>query len=232
MPTAQIRLLLLAAGRRSTALWLVAGRLSDVGLRADTYAAYDRLSATAPWPDQRELWFDLAFDVLPAAAVYTALIEHGRTSEEAVAAVTRALMGLSHLPTQALRVLLRTPQGRRLFMRYLVPAVKRSFPAAGFDVAWGERSPNRITMDVTRCFFVDMTRRLGTLPAALAWCAMDEAVSSSLSPHLRYSRSATLAMGAPRCEFCFALERDGGVIGAAERASLAEEEPLRSASRR
>jgi hypothetical protein len=38
------RSLLLAAGRRSTALWLFAGRLSDLSLKAHTYAAYTRLA--------------------------------------------------------------------------------------------------------------------------------------------------------------------------------------------
>ncbi len=232
MPTPQTRSLLLAAGRRSTDLWLLAGRVSDVGLRADAHATYDRLAAGAPRPDERELRFDLVFDILPAAAVYKALTEHGRTSEEAVAVVTRALLGLPHLPTQALRLLLRTPRGRRFFMRHLVPAVKRLFPAAGWDVVWRERSPDRVAVDVTRCFFVDMMRRLGTSPVSLAYCAMDEAISSNLSSHLRYSRSATLAMGATRCEFCFALASDGGVIGAAQRASSARDSRLRSASRR
>lgn len=92
MHSSQNGSLLLAAGRRSTALWLLAGRLSDPGLKADTYAAYDRLAAVAPWTSERELCSELVFDVLAAAAVYTALIERGQSSEEAVAAVTQVIL--------------------------------------------------------------------------------------------------------------------------------------------
>ncbi len=52
MHTRQTRSLLLAAGRRSAVRWLRAGRLSDPGVQADTFAAYARLAAAAPWPKQ------------------------------------------------------------------------------------------------------------------------------------------------------------------------------------
>ena len=205
MLTGQTRLLLLTAGRCSIDLWLRAGRLSEPGLRSRTHASYDRMAEVAPWPDQHALRLHLALSVLPGAAVYTALREGGWSSKDAVDAVTRAMLAVSQVPNQAQRLLMLSDRGRRLFLRYLGPAVGAIFPAPGWRVTWVERSPQRIAFNITRCYTLDALRRLDAAPVATAYCAVDQAINASLSPRMRFSRTGTLAAGGSRCDFCFEL---------------------------
>lgn len=179
--------------------------MSQPDLRSAARVAYDRMADEAAWPDQQALRLHLALLVLPGAAVFTALREDGRTTEEAVAAVTRAMLSVARVPSQAYRVLMRSERARHVYMRYLEPAVGGIFPSPGWEITWVERSPHRIAFDVTRCFTLDTLRGLDAAPVAPAYCAVDGAVNASLSPRLQWSRTGTLATGAPRCDFCFEL---------------------------
>lgn len=143
--------------------------------------------------------------MLPGAAVYTALREGGWSSTDAVDAVTRAMLAVTNVPSQAQRVLMRSDRGRRLFLRYLEPAVGAIFPAPGWKMTWVERSPQRVAFDITRCYTLDVLHRLDAAPVAAAYCAVDQAINASLSPQMHFSRIGALATGSSRCDFCFEL---------------------------
>ena len=204
MLTSQIRSLLLTAGRYSIDVWLRAARLSESGLGSDARAAYDRMADKAPWPDQQQNRAILVFIVLPWAALYTALRKRGRTEQEAVETVTHAALAGAALERVATGLLLRTAPGRRLFMRG-VPHLVGLFPAPAWELTWVERSDNRVAFDITRCYALDTLRLLDAAPVAVAVCADDDYVFSHLCPHLRFSRTGTLASGAPCCDFCWEL---------------------------
>lgn len=96
-------------------------------------------------------------------------------------------------------LLLRTEQGRRLFMRTLAPGpLGRFFPAPAWQSTWTERSQHRVAIDVTRCYDLDMLRLLDAAPVAPVLCAGDAYI-------IPWSRTGTLATGAGRCDFCLEL---------------------------
>lgn len=204
MLTSQTRWLLLRAGRCSIDVWLCAARLLEPGLGSDARAAYDRMASKAPWPDQQANRAVLVFILLPWAALYTALREHGRTEQEAVDTVTRAALVGAALERMATGLLLRTTLGRRLFMREL-PHLVGLFLGPAWEFTWVQRSDNRVAFDITRCYALETLRLLDAAPVAVAVCADDDYVFADLCPHLRFSRTGTLAMGAPRCDFCWEL---------------------------
>jgi hypothetical protein len=205
MLTGQTRSLLLSAGRCSIDdLWLRAARLSESGLGSDARVVYDRMVDKVPWPDQQVNRAYLVFIILPWAAIYTVLRERGRTEQEAVETVTRAALAGAAVERMATGLLLRTAAGRRRFMRS-VPHLAFLFPAPTWEYTWVERSDNRVAFDITRCYALDTFRRLDAAPAAVAVCADDDYVFADLCPHLRFSRTGTLAMGARRCDFCWEL---------------------------
>jgi hypothetical protein len=64
-----------------------------------------------------------------------------------------------------------------------------------------ERSNTRVTIEVTRCYRLDVFRLVGTPEVAAVACAFEEHMMSA-SPHLRLAVSS-MATGADRCRFCF-----------------------------
>jgi hypothetical protein len=73
---------------------------------------------------------------------------------------------------------------------------------------------------MSRCFDLDMLRRLGAEPIAPAYCAVDDVLYGRLDPRLGFRRSTTLATGWERCDFCF--ERSDIAAGPATRPARAE----------
>lgn len=199
MFSVQTRGLLLQAGRASLEMWVRTGRMTEPGLASDARAIYDRMADRVPWPAQQANQAHVVFLVLPMAALYTALRERGYAQQDAVEKVQAAVeVGIG--PLQGLfGLLLATEQGRRLFMRMLAPGVLgRFFPAPAWQTTWTEQSRNRVVLDVTRCYDLDMLRLLGAAPVAVVLCTGDAYV-------IPWSRTGTLATGASRCDFCFEL---------------------------
>jgi hypothetical protein len=141
MLTSHTRSLLLEAGRQSIDLWLRARHLSEPGPKSNARVAYDRLAEEAPWPDQQANRGVLVFIVLPMAAFDTALPERGRTEQEAVERVTGAAL-----------------------MRFIPHLAGLLMPPPAWELTWVERSSERVAVDVTRCYAVDMLRRLDAAP--------------------------------------------------------------------
>ncbi len=195
----QARGLLLQAGRASLEIWVRAGRMTEPRLASDARAIYDRMADRVPWPAQQANQAHLVFMVLPMAALYTALREHGKAEQDAVETVQAAVkVGMAPL-RGVFGLLLGAERGRRLFMRTLAPGpLGRFFPAPAWQITWTERSKNRVAFDITRCYDLDMLRLLGTAPVAVALCTGDAYV-------IPWSRTGTLATGADRCDFCFEL---------------------------
>jgi hypothetical protein len=196
-----MRLLLLRAGRASIRTWLRAASL-DSGLWQIARSAYDRLADRAPWPSGLVLRLQLAFSVLPGAALYTALRETGRSPQEASDVIARSLAAMASPRRRFYRRLACSRSGRRLFM-WLAARSLHIFPAPGWQATWIERSPRRVAFDFTRCFDLDMLALLDAAPIAPGYCAVDDILYTNLCPRLRWARSGTLATGADRCDFRF-----------------------------
>ena len=199
MFSTQMRGLLLQVGRASLEMWVRAGHMTEPGLASDAQKIYARMADRVPWPAQQANRAHLVFTVLPVAALYTALRERGKAEQDAVEEVRGAVKVTIGPLRQGAGLLLRTEPGRRLFMRTLAPStLGRFFPAPAWQTTWTERSQNRVTFDVTRCYDLDMLRLLDAAPVAPVLCAGDAYV-------IPWSRTGTLATGAERCDFCFEL---------------------------
>ncbi len=74
-----------------------------------------------------------------------------------------------------------------------------------------ERSPERLSFDVTRCKYAEMYRALGMadLGASLS-CRRDFALIEGFNPAIALERTQTLMEGASHCDFRFRAEGSGG----------------------
>lgn len=196
------RPVLLTAGRVSIRSWLRAGDLTDPRFAQDVKKAYDRLADRVPWPTRTALQIELAFLVLPGAALYTTLLEHHWTIQDAVDTVSATLTAMAAPHRRRVQLLTSTEPGRRLFM-----AIARrslwAFPPPGWEATWVERSTRRVAFDMTRCFDLDMLHLLDATAIAPAYCAVDDVLYADLCPQLQWARTGTLATGATHCDFCF-----------------------------
>jgi hypothetical protein len=124
---------------------------------------FDLMAEEVPWPDQQFDRVTLAYLVLPMAALYTALRDRGRTEQDAVAAVTRAL-GVLLVRVERLMIgsLSRTRPGRRLLFEATSALSDALLAVTGpaWEATRVERSRNRMAVDVTRCYIVDTLRLL------------------------------------------------------------------------
>ena len=191
-----------AAGRTSIRIWLRAAGADELSVRNDAVVQYGHLADRVEWPEVPALRLHLALSVLPGAAVYHALREQGRSEDEAAGLVTDALMAMARPRGRVIGALSRSTRGGALFMRAAGGGL-RAFPAPGWQATWVERGPGRVAFDMSRCFDLDMLRRLDAEPIAPAYCAVDDVLYSQLDPRLRFRRSVTLATGGDCCDFCF-----------------------------
>lgn len=160
---------------------------------------FDLMAEEVPWPDQEFDRVTLAYLVLPMAALYTALRDRGRTEQDAVAAVTRAL-GVLLVRVERLMIgsLSRTRPGRRLLFEATSALSDALLAVTGpaWEATRVERSRNRMAVDVTRCYIVDTLRLLDAAPAAAAMCANDTAAYEGVCPKVRFTRTGSLGTGA------------------------------------
>ncbi|MGB8019728.1 MAG: L-2-amino-thiazoline-4-carboxylic acid hydrolase [Candidatus Nanopelagicales bacterium] len=84
------RSVLFRLGRSTLDSTLAGSGLTEPGLAEEARDVYDRLAHRVPWPDQLANRFHLVFNVLPVAALCTALRERGWTAQDAVDVVQAA----------------------------------------------------------------------------------------------------------------------------------------------
>lgn len=166
-------------------------------------AASTRVWLRAAHRDTPPLRLHQVFSVLPGAAVYTALTEHGDTNEDATRTLHHALTAMARPRARLYQRLTATDRGRRLFMKAAVVASPRLFPDPGWHAQWRARTPGRAAFDMTRCYDLDMLRLLDAAAIAPAYCAVDDTHYGRLHPQIRWQRTGTLATGSTRCDFCF-----------------------------
>lgn len=201
-----IRGLLLRSGRSSVKSCVRTGGMTEPGLTGDAQAVYDRMADEVTWPDQLANQGYLAVMVLPVAALYKTLRERGWAQQNAVDAVHAAFLATGARQRSFFKLLLRTDLGRRLFLRSLRPNWLWLTPPPANQWSVTERSPTRVTIEITGCYRWDAFRLVGTPEVALVACAFEECVMNA-SPYLCLTYSS-MAGGADRCRFCFELVAD------------------------
>jgi predicted hydrocarbon binding protein len=72
-----------------------------------------------------------------------------------------------------------------------------------------EFTPEKISMNTTRCRYVEMYRELGMPELGFTLsCARDFALVEGFNPKIKLERTQTLMEGADHCDFRFTLEKD------------------------
>ncbi len=78
--------------------------------------------------------------------------------------------------------------------------------AVTFDVL--ELTPEKISMNTTRCRYAEMYRELGMAALGFALsCARDFALVEGFNPKIKLERTQTIMEGADHCDFRFALPK-------------------------
>ncbi len=191
---------LLRMGRSSLGSCVRAMDSDESRLLENSCAFYDRFACRAPWPDQVPNQFYLVLFVLPVASLYTALRERGWRESEAIDAVHDAFLATGEHERAAFTLLFRAGLGRRLFLRSLRPNWLGLTPPPANEWTLAERTPDRVTIEVSRCYRWDAFRFLGVPEVAGVGCDYEEYVFSG-SPHLRVEWTGMPA-GADRCRAC------------------------------
>jgi hypothetical protein len=171
-------------------------------IAAATEPIYHRLVAETPAPGEAALGHHLNQNILPGLAIYRALRESGLEEKEALASVDRAFEVLSRRSRRTMEWIGRIPF---LFpiLRRSIKLVMRAYPPSGWDTTWLELGPDRIRFDMTRCYYLDTLRGLGSPELTASFCRIDDLIYQGVSPAFAWRRTRTLARGDDRCDFCF-----------------------------
>jgi hypothetical protein len=72
-----------------------------------------------------------------------------------------------------------------------------------------ELTPEKISMNVTRCRYAEMYEELGMADLGFALsCARDFALVEGFNPKIELERTQTIMEGADHCDFRFTLQKD------------------------
>jgi hypothetical protein len=192
------RWLALQMGRACLGWWVRAAAAAEPRLASDARRRFDRMATRVAWPHSGYNQGYLVFVILPMGALYAELRGRGWDEPDAVAAVRAASIAAARPLRRVAGLSVRTTQGRRDY----VAGLGDMFPAPEWGLRWVEHSDTRARFDVTRCYVLDTLRELDAAPVAVAFCAFDTAFHDGMCPHLRFSRTQTLAAGADRCDWC------------------------------
>ena len=175
--------------------------LADILRRAENhYAALAAQCADAPHGEQ----FHLDNTILPTAAIYKALLE--ADSENALSVTHGALISLCQTGNRMMRLILRIPGMKGMFMRLLPKMALKMFGReSGFDYMNYHADKTRLTMDTTVCPYCKYAKLLDVEELMPTFCESDFATYGGL-PGIRFERTQTLGTGGSCCDFRFIRE--------------------------
>lgn len=140
--------------------------------------------------------------ILPVLAFYQVLLplnngNQETTIDEITQVVREWVVRLTKGPLIALRFF---PQPFSLFKPGF-NLVMMLFPTAGFEIDYLEKSNNRISYNITRCFFLDAFNRYSLPELTPVFCAADEAMAEFFPQSIQFQRTQTLGKGGNLCDF-------------------------------
>jgi hypothetical protein len=153
-------------------------------------------------PQNKILRIHLEQAILPVLAFYQVLLplnngNQETTIDEITQVVREWVVRLTKGPLIALRFF---PQPFSLFKPGF-NLVMMLFPTAGFEIDYLEKSNNRISYNITRCFFLDAFNRYSLPELTPVFCAADEAMAEFFPQSIQFQRTQTLGKGGNLCDF-------------------------------
>ncbi len=97
----------------------------------------------------------------------------------------------------------RMPFAFYTFKKITRKSMKNMFPPEGWDVRWPAEGPDCLAFDMSRCFYLDITEKLGVTELMPVFCECDDFMFEALAPKLIWKRTRTLARGDEVCDFRF-----------------------------
>jgi hypothetical protein len=153
-------------------------------------------------PDNAALRWHLTQKILPGLTLYRALLqEHAGDQAAALASVDEAFrtktLSKSRLLFGPMKVL---PNPFRFF-KWIFPQIMKQFPSEGWDISTIEYSADRITFNMTRCFYMNTLTALGAPELTASFCKSDEVMAECFPPAIHFVRPHTLGRGDDVCDF-------------------------------
>jgi L-2-amino-thiazoline-4-carboxylic acid hydrolase-like protein len=181
------------------------GESGAAALAARMQSHYDALCAAHPRRKHWALRLHLNVQILPGLALYRTLREEAawRGADPAIAlAEAGAILGRLDVLARWMP-LLRFVPGAFWFFRRVGVLMLLLYPSAGWEIWLQEDSPRRIAFVITRCFYLDTLKALGTPELTPYFCQLDDIAYSTLPPGITWCRTTTLAQGGAACDFCW-----------------------------
>ena len=163
----------------------------------------ETLSAYPP-----DLHSHLKNNIFPAMAVFDALLQEGRSREEAAALTDELFMACMEPSAEAIRRLCRIPGMYQIIPRIFgTMAFKLFTPEAGFRAEVHQAGKGRARFDMTRCPYLETCKSLGYTEIAPVFCHCDDVCYGAMHRKLIWNRTKTLARGADLCDFDLYIQK-------------------------
>jgi hypothetical protein len=165
-------------------------------------ARYQDLFQKHELPQHHALQWHLIQGILPGLAFYKVLRENGESQESALAVIDQAFDVLFSDNFARMKKLGRLRFVYPFLRIYIKPAM-RSYPAEGWKIDWLQNDRNAIRFDMKSCFYFGTFSKYGAPELTASFCRVDDLTSGTMSAHIQWQRSRTIARGANYCDFCF-----------------------------
>ena len=140
--------------------------------------------------------------ILPAVAVYQALVEHGWKQVEARRLIRKSVLDAAKPMARFFQALGRLPFFFPLF-RVMCPAsMKAGFGPEGWVFEWKRNDQYAIEWDCHAYLYANVFRRYGVPELTAIFCESDDVMYGHI-PNARWGRTKTIGRGANVCNFSF-----------------------------
>lgn len=179
------------------------GKQKAVLLAAQIQAGYEDLYAGRPRFSNPVLRIHLEQLILPAIALYRALLVEERGSQSAALDALESCFAEQFKDlTVALqtRIIDHLPGGfatLRLANRMML---RSGYPPEGWKIEWIEDSPQRIAYNITGCLYLNVLQAYGVAEITPYFCALDDKMYGNAKT-VAWERTETLGRGDAACNF-------------------------------
>lgn len=145
----------------------------------------------------------LTKNILPAIALYDALLHRGLSKEEALDSI-ECFYKIVYKKTAFMYSLLgRIPFFFQLLRKLTTRSMSVTYPKEGWTTVWIENSNKQISFDVNKCFYQDILKSYEREELLKCFCQIDDDVYDRISPHVTWKRTTTLGRCGSKCDFRF-----------------------------
>ncbi len=164
---------------------------------------YDALVPERPPAPRRALDFHQTQFILPALALYQALVDEHGDREQAIAETDAVLTAQAERSPlrRTMPVLARIPSPIGIVAAINRVVMRLGFPSPGFEVTFVDEGDTITGFDVHRCFYLDTLTHYGVPELTPVFCKMDDVIYGQHKQGLVFERSGTLGRGDSRCDF-------------------------------